>query len=308
MKHSKHNTARRIAVAILTFAIAMTGVSFDATIANAAVIDGRFENNSSITLTSIDETKALNMIVTDDFGYEINMTHHYEWTSSDESIVSAKMIQPDRIMRENDYIMITAHTNGTAPITGTLKPESFNVTENASKTVTMTVTVNAPVPAASTETPAKKMTAKQRKCKHVYKVTRKATCERTGLKTCKKCKWQVSIKAKHTWSTETWYDIENTKEYYVVYCTGRDCALEGLTRLECSQKYGSGNCPHACTWESGRCETYEEAFQKWQNHPTKTIHGACGDRWEYGDPQRVKVTVKTCTKCGEETVTRTPAE
>lgn len=318
-------TLKHIIAAMLAMAIALTGISFDNAItANAAAIDGRFTPNGSITMNSIDEMKNLEMIVTDDFGIETNLTNQYKWTSSDESVVSVKVVQENRIMREYDYILLTAHKNGTATITGTFTPDALTKMDSAPKTATMTVTVNAPT--ASTTAKAKKMTAKQRKCKHNYKISKKATCTRTGLKICKKCKWQVSIKkSAHLWSVETWYDMENTKEYYVVYCSGRDCELYGSTKDECYQKYGTNvACPHACTWESGPCETYEEAFNKWmyghgseirkwyEEHedaePGVRSHASCGDRWEYGDPQKVKVTVKTCTKCGEEKVSKKPVQ
>lgn len=59
---------------------------------------------------------------------------------------------------------------------------------------------------------ASKLTATQKKCKHSWKVTKKATCQRVGTKTCKKCKLQKTIKkTDHKWvaTTRTSYATED---------------------------------------------------------------------------------------------------
>lgn len=284
MKHA----LKSIVTMLLMLAIELTGIGMDAVTVNAALINERFTPNGSTTLLEPEDTKNINLIVIDDFGYEVNLTNSYEWTSSDESIVSVKVTH--YFDSKEDYVTLTANKTGTATITATFKPTSSAIMSNAYQTASMTVTVDGPK--------APLMTAKQKKCRHAYKVTRKATCERTGMNTCKKCKWQVETKkAAHKWVKESWYEEMNTKEYAFIYCTGHDCGDYRLNYLECCEKYG--DCPHACNWTSGDCETLEEAYEKWEMH-----------RYEIGKEKIANGTATRfcCKNCGEEVVERKLAE
>lgn len=181
-------------------------------------------------------------------------------------------------------------------------------------------------------------TAKQKKCKHSWKVTKKATCERAGVKTCKRCKLQKSIKRTghkyvNTKITETEYD-----EYeYIVKCSGCDCAAYGSTH--CKDVNSSLGCDYQCeftvivtTKERNGIIDYPHHYDKvvfiedydsfddavtyacmvvqlWHPEDVKSksngtlddlTHGAYEDmEWEYG-AHKVTKTVKVCKYCGKQ--------
>lgn len=95
-----------------------------------------------------------------------------------------------------------------------------------------------------------KATAKQLKCKHSWKTTKKATCLRSGEKVCKKCKLRKVLKKKaHSYTTEkrefTYYD-----HYPVYICNGCTCEDKSLQELHESAFVNSpsdGYCPNICS-------------------------------------------------------------
>lgn len=196
----KHNL-KTIITCILVACIMLTGIGLDNTATvNAATTASYVQKWGTVTMKPGDTKK---VIVTDTDGNDI--TTKYKWTSSDKSIVKVNM----DFVSQSDFtecLELIAAGSGTVTLTGNPTGTGYGKTE-------LTVTVKMAGP-----------TAKQKKCKHSWKVTKKATCERAGVKTCKKCKLQKSIK-------RTAHKYVNTKltvtEYdgyeYIVTCSGCDC-------------------------------------------------------------------------------------
>ncbi len=112
---------------------------------------------------------------------------------------------------------LIAAGSGTATLTGSPVGLSYASTE-------LTVTVKMAGP-----------TAKQKKCKHSFKVTKKATCERLWRKNLQKCKLQKSIKmTSHKYVNTTVKTTEYDGFEYIVMCSGCDCP----NGLECPSNYG----------------------------------------------------------------------
>ncbi len=192
MKRKK--TLRKIIAMMLCLTIAITGITLgDTATANAATpgIDN-FVNGGSITMKPGD-TKRL--LVTDSNGTDISTK--YKWSSSNNTVVRVSTDFVDDSVDFTQCVELAAAGTGTATITGNAK--------NGLSKVSMTVTVKTP-----------KATAKQKSCKHKWKVTKQATCERVGVKTCKKCKLQKEIKkAAHKYVTTTIHTTENDGYYHV---------------------------------------------------------------------------------------------
>lgn len=192
MKH----TLKHIIAMMLTLAITLTGISLNGTaVANAATVYDQFKDNGTITMKPGD-TKRFILTGKDGSDY----VPKCRWTSSDKSIVKVNTDFVDESVDFTEYVELVALKAGTAIITGAIK--GYDDTS-----VTMTVTVETP-----------KATAKQKACKHSFKTTKKATCEHTGIKTCKKCKFQKTTKTvahKYInqktvgtiWDTFNWYMI-----------------------------------------------------------------------------------------------------
>ena len=195
------NNIKTIITSILVAAILITGISFDTSItANAASTASYIQKWGTITMKPGDTKK---VIVTDADGNDI--TTKYKWTSSDKSIVKVNM----DLVSQSDFtecLELIAAGSGTVTLTGNPTGMGYGKTE-------LTVTVKMAGP-----------TAKQKKCKHNWKVTKKATCERTGVKTCKRCKLQKSIKrTAHKYVNSTLRTTEYDGFEYIVMCSGCDC-------------------------------------------------------------------------------------
>ena len=208
MKHTK--TLKAVIAMMLTLAIALSGATFDSMTAEAKVVgyqkdrtdmeDADDLNGTTITM-KIGDTKKIDL--REAYGSnnkKMDMTKYYAWSSSDESIVSMQREWRVSEVVELSYVIIKAEKPGTAVITA--QNDHRNIT------VSFTVTVEQP-----------KVTTKQKKCRHSWKTTKKATCLESGMKTCKKCKLQkVIAKKEHT--IETTEKDKNDYTYYVVYQCG----------------------------------------------------------------------------------------
>lgn len=218
------NTLKQIISMALITCIMLTGIGLDnVTTVNAATTASYIKKWGTVTMKPGDTKK---VIVTDTDGNDI--TTKYKWTSSDKSIVKVNM----DFVSQSDFtecLELVAAGSGTVTLTG----KAVSLLEEY-QTTQLTVTVKMASP-----------TAKQKKCKHSWKVTKKATCERAGVKTCKKCKLQQSIK-------RTGHKYVNTKitvtEYdgyeYIVKCSGCDCENEFV----CPSHTTGVECDTACNF------------------------------------------------------------
>lgn len=311
MKTTKN--LKTIITCILVACIMLTGIGIDNTATvNAATTASYVQKWGTVTMKPGDTKK---VIVTDTDGNDI--TTKYKWTSSDKSIVKVNM----DFVSQSDFtecLELIAAGSGTATLTG-------NPTGVGYGGIELTVTVKMAGP-----------TAKQKKCKHSWKVTKKATCERAGVKTCKKCKLQKSIKRTghkyvNTKITETEYDGYE----YIVKCSGCDCAAHGSTH--CKDINPSLSCDYQCNFtavvttkrldhvaypfhydeivylEDFGCDpddiytwnpAIEEAINKVHWHAVYDVksdyHGAYEDiEYGYGE-HKVTKTVKVCKYCGKQ--------
>ena len=295
--------AKKIVTLVLTAAIALSGISLNTSVtAHAATAVSDVQKWGTITMKPGDTKK---VIVKDKDGKDI--TTQYKWSSSDKSVVKVNM----DFVSQSDYtecLELIAAGSGTATLTGSPVGLSYAPTE-------LTVTVKMAGP-----------TAKQKKCKHSFKVTKKATCERAGVKTCKKCKLQKSIKmTSHKYVNTTVKTTEYDGFEYIVMCSGCDCP----NGSECPSHYGI-ECDTQCDYtivittkaragaiaypyhydEVLYLEDYDSLWDATQHAADKVMyhamydlksnkHGSYEDfEYEYGEHEVTK-TVKTCTYCGK---------
>lgn len=266
--------------------LAITGVSFgDAMTAQAAgygkyrvgVENIRDLENTTITMKIGDEKKLDIMMK----NYNCDETNNYIWTCSNESIVKMDRTYAEDMNAEElklHSVKLIALKTGTVTVTAA-RP-------SGSEIVSVTVKVTKP-----------KMTAKQKKCKHKFKVTKKATCLRYGMKTCKKCKLQKVIpQKKHNFETVT-KEISKLETKAVYVCGG--CTCEGRPHD------GSFDCPNACeeTFDPDVYGSYEAAEQAWSNHRIENSHSTTGNWHFYEVPTGKVVTgykdVTICKSCGK---------
>jgi len=281
MKHK--NTLKQIITTILVAALLITGISLDGTATvNAATDEIKFNPGGNIEL-KVGDTKRIVLIMKTDTGTEYNLTDQYKWTSSNPDVASVRFVNMDGT--KFDHVETIINGSGTAVITCTSK-------NNPDSTANMTITVK-----------AAKKTAKQKKCKHSWKITKKATCERTGVKTCKKCKWQKTIKkTSHKYSAVTYTETRYKKGYVQIYCT---CTTPNAHDVEQCTIENGVECPHQCNFVTTPCETMEEAVAQYRIHNGETIsadypvgHACRGDRDWGEEPYEVEVTEYTCDYCG----------
>lgn len=224
---------KTIITCILIAAILITGIGLDNTVvANATTINGqeitKFKPDGTMTL-KLGDTKRLALIGTTSDGKEMNVTSQFTWTSSNENVVS--IIKADPLSDSPDYFIIYVSGKGTAVITGT-------PANPANRTMQMTITVE-----------GSKMTKAQKNCKkHVWKVTKKATCKRTGIKTCTKCKLQKSIaKTSHKYETVTRTEHVDDEVYVILTCTNCSCGDED--NCPTNPNPGYSTCAHFCGYQ-----------------------------------------------------------
>ena len=138
---------------------------------------------TSILTLAVTITAASKLVYAQDPKYGTNETDSYIWTCSDETVVNMKRIygltgdEWEPYYLSLDYSALRPLEPGTATVSA-VNPED-------NTTISFTINVKGP-----------KITAKQKSCSHKFKTTTKATCERPGLKTCKKCKLQKLIAEK----------------------------------------------------------------------------------------------------------------
>lgn len=299
------NILKRIITTMLVAAILITDIcTGEAVTVNAATTESYVQKWGTVTMKPGDTKK---VIVTDTDGNDI--TTKYKWTSSDKSIVKVNM----DFVSQSDFtecLELVAAGSGTATLTGNPTGTGYAGTE-----LTVTVKMTGP-------------TAKQKKCKHSWKVTKKATCERAGVKTCKRCKLQKSIKRTgHKYVNSKLTVTEYDGYEYIIKCSGCDCE----NAFVCP----GDNCPTECnftvvvttkkrngvidypyhydyviyeedydTWsdavEAAKDKTYWHALYGLRPDQNPAMHSAYED-FEYGyGAHDVTKTVKVCKYCGKE--------
>ena len=265
------NLIKTIITSILTAAILITGISVDITTVTAATTNDTFQNGGTVTLKPGDSMK---LLVQDSDGEDD--TYGYKWLSSDTSILKVETDIYDEDDGSIDCVVLIGVSAGTATVIGKGKGLRPNIT--------MTVTVTLP-----------KATAKQKKCKHKYKTTKAATCERAGIKTCKKCKFQKMIaKPDHKYVTKT-----VTKVEYDYFTATVECHDDCGCKFKATIKYDKdGNVapdsdyPDENAWMDGMFD-----------HMFETGHGSYGGNASYfpcGPGHVVKKTIEMCKWCGKE--------
>lgn len=289
------NILKRIITTFLITAILITGISFN-TFVNAAAQYKQLNDGTSVTLKPGDAKKFL---VLNGDGKDIS--YQYKWSSSNPEIVGVDNDFFDDY--DGQYVELTARSIGTATITGIGRGTYSDVEEGSVFKVTVTVKQAGP-------------TAKQKKCKHSWKTTKKATCERVGIKTCKKCKLQKTIaKTSHKWVTSNKQVIEGEREDIVFYCMG--CHCEDIPAGKCGVDYHAEThtkCPHPCTvrFSTEDYGTVEACIEAWERHCD--CHGEAGcnggpkgcngttyaSTVEYTGGHTVTKKVKVCKYCGTE--------
>ena len=278
--------AKKIVTLVLTAAIALSGALTSPITADAVVFnpDGpkspNLQNiydieNTTVTM-KVGDTKGFELMEHYD-GYSSDMTDAYDWTTSDETIVSMTKTYRPTSPNKVFFFTLRAEKTGTATITGTGLVTG--------KTISFTVTV-------------KGATAKQKSCKHSWKTTKKATCLRSGVKTCKKCKLTKTIaKKQHKWDT---YDTTVTKydEYEIFMCNG--CACEDPELHEYHSSVNDFECENVCGMEFssrdyGSVEAAKSALRK---HARESDHviSICS-RPGYENPHEETITVTECKNC-----------
>ena len=277
--------AKKIVTLVLTAAIALSGALTSPITADAVVFnpDGTKPNlqniydieNTNISM-KVGDTKGFELMQHYD-GYSIDKTDTCDWTTSDASVVSLTKTYRPTSPNKVFFFTLKAEKTGTATITGTGLVTG--------KTISFTVTV-------------KGATAKQKSCKHSWKTTKKATCLRSGVKTCKKCKLTKTIaKKQHKWDT---YDTTITvyDEYEIFMCNG--CACEDPEVHEYHSSVNDFECENVCGMEFssrdyGSVEAAKSALRK---HARESDHviSICS-RPGYENPHKETITVTECKNC-----------
>lgn len=275
MKTTKNlKTIRRIVAAMLTLALVLTGITVDNTVtANAAATTiEQFQTGSTITMKP-GETKRL--LVTGESGEDLSEA--YNWKCSDDTIVGIEVDFVDTSVDLTCCMILTARKSGTVTITG--KPYNYEDPE-----ISMTVNVKMSGP-----------TAKQKKCKHVWKTTKKPTCQRVGIKTCKKCHLQREVKrVPHKFVKKTF------KVYaYEFWTTERHCGIcdKKFETDKVSYKYGVPNIA-----DKEHEKAYTKMLEEYEEHCINEHNGYGVGVWiewenEYGQ-KTITVTDGVCKYCG----------
>lgn len=188
---------------VLIAAIAITGINFgdEAVTANAATKYETLNVNSSgdsITINmKVGETKKL--LITDENGVDVVAFRGWITPNSRDVVTITSDFSDDDWITE--YMEITANDVCEVTITGR---ESFYVSvDNHDLIIKESRPTDIRITIKVTKA-ASKLTATQKKCRHSWKTTKKATCQRVGTKTCKKCKLQKTIKkTNHKWVNTT---------------------------------------------------------------------------------------------------------
>lgn len=215
---------KTIITCILIAAILITGINTGkAVTVNAAsgvtdiVKDDEVTTTCEITLKPGDVKK---VTVHDKAGKDIQESFNWKVTKGEGTVINVE----DDFVSNDDYtcyMNIIGLKEGSATIVGQKGSATSPI---GREFVEIKVTV---------KMPAAKMTAKQKKCKHKYVVTKKATCERPGMKVCKKCKWQKTIaQKKHVYVTETRPVTRAKYLYWVIECNSIGCGLKAKMKID----------------------------------------------------------------------------
>lgn len=280
------NLMKTLTIVMLTIAIVVTNIVIpmnNTTVSAAALPE--FRDTKSLTMKPGDTKRFLLTGKTPD------NVDRYKWSSSDENIVK---VETDFVDQTKDYtlcIILKAVSSGTVTITGKCMYAGI---KGYPDTVTMTVKVSLP-----------KATAKQKKCKHKYKTTKKATCERNGIKTCKKCKYQKEIKKiAHKYITESVPVTAPTGFWFIRECdcgfqvkvkfTGQISGDSVYTTIEANTAYIAPDSPYP---------SLEEAFTAFGKHQADTLcigYGGYAEWEEQFGSQHYYETRTICKYCGRE--------
>lgn len=295
-------TLKSITTAILTTAILVTGINFGTpAVANAQIMSlvpsvPTYDGNKKKTITlKPGETKQFTVKQkTTCMAEQPGIQHHCEgldcwkkWTVSDENVVKAELGSDPKDARIDTLDIIGVGT-GTATITLICKHDH-----------TMGCAIIIPVKVS-----LPKATAKQKKCKHKYKITKKATCERNGIKTCKKCKYQKEIKKiAHKYITESVQVTTHTGFWFVRECdcgfqvkvkfTGQISGDSVYTTIEANTAYIAPDSPYP---------SLEEAFTAFGKHQADTLcigYGGYAEWEEEFGSQTLYETQTICKYCGQ---------
>ena len=215
---------KTIITCILVAAILITGINTGkAVTVNAAfgvtdiVKDDEVTTTCEITIKPGDVKK---VTVHDKAGKDIQESFNWKVTKGEGTVINVE----DDFVSDDDYtccMNIIGLKEGSATIVGQKGSATSSI---GREFVEIKVTV---------KMPAAKMTAKQKKCKHKYVVTKKATCERPGMKVCKKCKWQKTIaQKKHVYVTETRPVTRHEYTYFVMECNSPGCGLRAKMKID----------------------------------------------------------------------------
>ncbi|MCX4299603.1 MAG: Ig-like domain-containing protein [Lachnospiraceae bacterium] len=297
MKHK--NTIKSILYMLLIAAIIITGISLDETAtAGAAAKFSNFVNGGTISMKP-GSTKRFLVRVKYNAGDELSC-EDYSWSSADKSIVSVgtDFVDPS-VDYETEYLEVTAVNSGTATVTGKSKRYGY-------ASITMTVTV----------TQSKSTTTASYKCSHSWKITTKATCQRAGIKTCKKCRLQKKIgKTSHKYVNTTVFTIERDGFYHEYYCTcfvyadgtpvdkdpdrGKNFDICNWGVKIKYDKYGNIT-PDSDFKSEDEAYSYLSSEHQSPKNPDWHYHYSWADAEIDINPHQVKKIVKKCKYCGIE--------
>lgn len=243
----KKNTLKQIITTILVAALLITGISLDGTVtATAATTATDVQNYGTVTMKPGDTKKVI--VKSNKSGENMTISENYRWTSSNTDVVK---VSTDFVSQSDftECLELVAISSGTATLTGTPRNVGYSKAQ-------ITVTVKQATP-----------TAKQKKCKHSWKTTKKATCERTGIKTCKKCKLQKSIKkTAHKYVNTTVKTTKFDGYEYIVQCSGCYCELGKCTATEYTA------CDNECTFTVVVTTREREGIIDWPYGYDKVIY------------------------------------
>ena len=215
---------KQIITTFLIAAILITGISFDTFVTvNAASGVTDIVKGDEVTTTceiTIKPGDVKKVTVHDKAGKDIQESFNWKVTKGEGTVINVE----DDFASDDDYtccMNIIGLKEGSATIVGQKGSATSSI---GREFVEIKVTV---------KMPAAKMTAKQKKCKHKYVVTKKATCERPGMKVCKKCKWHKTIaQKKHVYVTETRPVTRHEYGYWVIECNTPGCGLKAKMKID----------------------------------------------------------------------------
>ncbi len=292
------NLIKTIITTVLVAAITITNISVDTITATAKTTNGgEFTNGGTITLKLGDTIRLLvtdtNNEFPDSYINDYDIVSNYKWSSSDKSILKVETDLYNEREGYTECVELTGVGIGTTTVTGKAGGKHHNIT--------MTVNVTLP-----------KATTKQQKCKHKYKITKKSTCERSGIKTCKKCKFQKSTaKIDHKYVDRHIITLEY--DYFIedIHCTACDCTEPHFGETCSSQclftayvkydKYGNVSPDSDYPSNKAALDAIDDHFISTAGRDTP-MHGTWGAHFgviPYGEGHKVTKTVKACKYCNK---------